>query len=73
MFYLYQKIKACRVALLQWSKQGIFSLPRTIKALKVNLSDIDINIQENWQDHARLAERNGIRKELNHLISQEEI
>uniref|UniRef100_A0A2N9EM59 Reverse transcriptase domain-containing protein n=1 Tax=Fagus sylvatica TaxID=28930 RepID=A0A2N9EM59_FAGSY len=73
MFCLCQKIKACRVALLQWSKQGIFSLPRTIKALKANLCDIDINIQENWQDHARLAERNGIRKELNHLISQEEI
>jgi hypothetical protein len=73
MFCLCQKIKAYRVALLQWSKQGIFSLPRTIKALKTNLCDIDTHIQENWQDQARLAERNEIRKELNHLISQEEI
>ena len=73
MFCLCQKIKACRVALLQWSKQGILSLPRTIKALKTNLSDIDTHIQENWQDLARLAERNEIRKKLNHLISQEEI
>ena len=34
MYRLCQKIKASRLALIQWSKQGISSLPRKIKVLK---------------------------------------
>ena len=73
MFQLCQKIKTCRMDLINWSKQGIFSLPSKIKGLRAKLSTIDSNIHDVWQDHSRLIERHSTRKELNFLISQEEV
>ena len=73
MFQLCQKIKGCRMALIEWNKQGILSMPSKIKGLRAKLSNMDSNIQELWQDHSRLSERHATRKELNYHISQEEI
>uniref|UniRef100_A0A2N9GXY8 Reverse transcriptase domain-containing protein n=1 Tax=Fagus sylvatica TaxID=28930 RepID=A0A2N9GXY8_FAGSY len=44
-----------------------------IKGLRAKLSTIDSNIHDVWQETSRLIERHSTRKELNFLISQEEV
>ncbi len=61
------------MALIEWNKKGILSMLSKMKGLRAKLSNMDSNIQELWYDHSRLSERHATHKELNHLISQEEI
>ena len=73
MFQLCQKIRSCRMALLQWSKNDVHSLPHQIKEAWAKLANYEANLQSSWNDQEIMRDRNATRKTLNNLLTQEEI
>ena len=72
MFQLCQKVKACRMALIQWNKLDVNSLTHQIKKARETLATYDANLQSSWNDPEIMRDRCAKRKSLNFLLTQEE-
>ncbi|XP_075654705.1 uncharacterized protein LOC142624853 [Castanea sativa] len=72
MYRLSQKIKAVRVALLQWGGRNVRGLFKSIAAKRKLLSSLESDCHLIPADSHRIQLRNATRAELNELICQEE-
>ena len=69
MYQVTQKIKNCRVSLLQWSWSHARIRPRTISAKKVQLHELECQPKEYYDGGAI----NALRTEINGMMEKEKI
>ena len=73
MFKLTQKIKAIRMALLQWGGGNARSLIKSIEVKRYLLNILETECQAKPSNQLLPQRRNSTRAELNELIAQENI